>query len=234
MDAKVCYDCGTTLIPKNVAKKIIPFPDLGETIEHIPAQMMFEGYTYKGQRIVVPSCFSCNQRLSKIEEELRNYVALAGKGPGLSALVEKTARAMEKQNAWGRGKLFYEGDEIISEFRNDFLWMTCRKHFKGIFFHEFSQPLPKQYKYQLDLINLVKGSERKAIQRIKILDWLLKFPWKHSGHSNVFKYIMQPILQGQPLDGTVIPFTGEEDAVYCVMVCNNTFLTVAGAVRMPE
>jgi hypothetical protein len=235
MKILLCYDCGKQLMPRKQASKLLNYPANGETDEHIPAQMMFTGYTYKDRRVTVPCCLECNQKISRWEEEFRNYIGIAGKDVNLSALAEKTARAMEAQNAWDHGKLYYdENDNIISRFRNDMLMAVVRKHFKGIFFHEFGQPLPKEYKYQLDSPNLIGGTSEKKGQRIVITDWLLKFPWKHSGHPDVFKYIIQPINRGMPRDGTSIPFTGKEDAVYCIMICNNTFHTIAGAVRMPD
>lgn len=85
-----CYNCRIPLLPADNKR------------EHIPAQNLYEGYSpeYKKNRIVVPCCFTCNNRFSKIDQEIRDFIGIGKETMGSDDIItQKAVRSiMRKSN----------------------------------------------------------------------------------------------------------------------------------------
>jgi transcriptional regulator NrdR family protein len=98
-----CYDCGV-----NLTKEI-------KTREHIPAQNLFSGYdeTYKINRLVVPACDSCNQKYSKIDQEIRDVLGVINDSNyRQKELTRKAIKSIMRNSNWKK-RVDVNGNEII-------------------------------------------------------------------------------------------------------------------------
>ena len=64
--AKICYNCGIELNKENLS------------VEHVPAKNLYDDLddTFKINRITVPACKRCNGIYSKIDQEIRDVLAI--------------------------------------------------------------------------------------------------------------------------------------------------------------
>lgn len=88
---KTCYNCG------------VPLDKTNRTKEHIPAKNLFQGYPdeYKMNRITVPACDECNQKYSKIDQELRDALAVINNTVDeKSELTRKGIRSILNSSNW--------------------------------------------------------------------------------------------------------------------------------------
>ncbi|WKV12187.1 hypothetical protein [Marivirga harenae] len=165
--------------------------DKSEIKEHIPAQNLFAGYSseYKNNRIVVPSCKDCNNGTSDIDEEFRNFIGVMSNSEELDQISKNTTKSMiTLKKEFERLTLDENGNIIGVKFNDRQIKDNHCKIFKGLYYHQYSQPLPQDYKveatfdpteYTQMCVHYLQGN----------------FKWDHSGHPEVFKYIIQPFRE---------------------------------------
>lgn len=188
---KVCYNCGIQL-NKTTA-----------TVEHVPAKNLYDGFgsDYKKNRITVPACSSCNNLYSKIDQEIRD--ALAIKNDDVSQREELTGKGirsiLRKSNWLDRAHFNNTGQVIAVDFDYGDLLQLHIKNFKALFFRKYSFPLPDHF--EIDIISegdYDKLEVAKDLYEYAILD--TKF--ECSGHPDVFKFTLKDITHNKT-DGSI-------------------------------
>ena len=178
-----CYNCGKELT-RSTNKR-----------EHIPAQCLFYGYSeeYKINRITVPCCLICNEEFSKIDQEIRDMIGIAkDEMTSEDNVTKKAVRSIMNKDTWKkRIEINEKGDANSVSFSYDAIIDINIKNFKGIFYYEFGQRLPEDYK--MDVI--VPGDEKYNNHGKFMYDLLLSENegWEKSGHDEIFKYIIKGI-----------------------------------------
>ena len=90
----LCYNCGQEFDKEKITR------------EHIPAQNTFVGYpdNYKSNRLVVPACFDCNNRYSKIDQEIRDAIGIMNEDNELqNEMTAKAVRSIMRNQNWQKG-----------------------------------------------------------------------------------------------------------------------------------
>jgi hypothetical protein len=177
-----CYNCGNPISRK----------DGTETKEHIPAQNLFAGYSdeYKKNRIVVPSCLKCNGETTLVDEEFRNLIGTISNYAELQAISQNTAKAIVTLNRqFDRLRLDHKGSVKAVQFNKKLILDNHIKIFKGLFYHQYKRPIGKEY-------TIVAFIDPDDITGSSIQYLTNNFDWKHSGHPDIFAYILQPFREG--------------------------------------
>lgn len=194
-----CYNCQ------------IPLTRAQNHKEHIPAKCLFDGFPnqYKNNRITVPACYKCNQKYSPLDEEFRNLIGLINKHPEAVELTEKTTRSIEGRFS-RKARLLYNRfskKPIAMQFNLNDIENTHIKNFKGLYYHLFSHCIPENYKI---VAHFDKNFQSEKSQRL--VNYLTNnFPFKVSGHENVFRYILQPFRANYQFDGSdIVPIPDEK------------------------
>lgn len=188
---RYCCYCSELMIPKKRAKKEKVYPDKGETDDHIPQQCLFEGYghEYKINRITVPSCRKCNDDFAKIESDLRDLIGVANdNNEKQQELTRKGVKSIFNKSNWKERLYTDEQGKVRGvEFDYSKLEINHIKNFKGIYYDEFKQIVPQNYR-----INVVdRPNTHDAVNYI--LAFLEKNgTWKKSGHEDIFRYKIVP------------------------------------------
>jgi transcriptional regulator NrdR family protein len=176
-----CYDCGV-----NLTKEI-------KTREHIPAQNLFSGYdeTYKINRLVVPACNSCNQKYSKIDQEIRDVLGVINdSNDRQKELTRKAIKSIMRNSNWKK-RVDVNGNEIIENIVVSFSYNSLKKlhikNFKGTFYFDNKYPLPENFHVEI----IAEGDEiNTKLMMIKEMfkDYMDNKIWHKSGHEDIFKY----------------------------------------------
>jgi hypothetical protein len=176
-----CYNCGSVISRKEGT----------ETKEHIPAQNLFVGFgdEYKKNRIAVPSCLKCNGDSTNIDEEFRNVIGTISNFDSLSAISHNTAKAIVTHNhQYDRLRFNKSGNVIGVQFDKKLILDNHIKVFKGLYYHQYRKPIGKEY-------TIIASMEPDAASGSCIQYLQENFEWKHSGHPDVFSYILQPVRE---------------------------------------
>lgn len=204
-----CYNCGIPLTKKT------------NNGEHIPPKNLFEGRgsEYKTNRKKIPACYECNNKYSVTDEEFRNLIGIINKSPDLAALTEKTVKSMSMGNA-KKNRLKYDSNGNLKAvvFDLDDIKKFHLKNFKGVFYIQYGFPIPNHYRILVD----VKEEELSTAQ-IKLINYAKNnFKWKHSGHPDIFSYIIQPFRPANELNGEDIILKENEKYFICLLRYNKT------------
>ncbi|MCG8386478.1 MAG: hypothetical protein MJA30_13105 [Cytophagales bacterium] len=178
----MCYNCGT-----EISKEAGTL-----TREHIPAQNLYAGYDdcYKNNRIVVPSCSTCNNGTNDIDEEFRNLIGTISENDQLNTISSKAARAIINRNKqFERLKFNSLGNIVGIQFKKDTINNNHKKIFKGLFYHQYGKPIPDNYK-------IVATFDPTDSTGSMVQYLTTNFEWRYSGHSDIFDYILQPFREG--------------------------------------
>lgn len=177
-----CYNCG---MPLTKDKK---------TREHIPQQNLFNGFPneYKTNRITVPSCFDCNNGMSHIDDELRNFAAIFDDGTTNKEGLVKAFSSFTRKDA---NRIQVYGDEVGVEFDKIDIYSLFEKNTKGIYYYEFDEVYPDY----LDIKTVSESDEESG------MGYLFKYiythsielieEWKISGHEDVFRFKIAKLVQ---------------------------------------
>ena len=177
-----CYNCGKVLA------------DGEGTKEHIPAKALFVGYgsSYKVNCITVPACFKCNNQYSKVDEEFRNWLGVMSNRKENNTITDKSVYAFMRKNS-NVSRLRYDlwGKVIGVEFKEQRILDFHRKNFKGLFYHQYAEPLPSDYNL---IVNIDEDDKSDLTQ--EVIGYLKKnFEWKCSGHKDILSYCIQPLRE---------------------------------------
>ncbi len=185
----VCYDCGKEL------------DDSNRTKEHVPAKNLYDGFghEFKKNRITVPACFECNNRYSKIDQEIRDLLAVKSNNLNEKAeLTGKGIRSIFRQKNW-KGRVFTDinGNAVSVSFDYNQLCNLHLKNFKALFFKKYGFPLPTDF----ELAIATEGDEGKIENIEKIHNYIRDGKeWEVSGSADVFKFIIKDITF-DPING---------------------------------
>lgn len=180
--ADVCYNCGKELTPKTY------------TVEHVPAKNLYEGFgeEFKKNRLTVPACFDCNNKYSKIDQELRDALAVKNDDTDYKqGLTAKGVRSIMRRSNWkDRTHFNHQGQVIAVDFSYDDLRQLHIKNFKALFFKKYGIPVPDDF--QIDII--ADGDDDKLPTAQILHDYLrIDKDFEYSGHPDIFKYILKDI-----------------------------------------
>ena len=178
-----CYNCGKDLMIDEVTK------------EHIPAQSLYAGFDdkYKMNRIIVPACFECNNKYSKVDEEFRNMIGIKAKREQNYSLTDKAVRSLKRKDpTLSRLRWDFLGNVIGVEFQERPILDFHKKNFKGVFYQQYGFPLPDDYEL---IVNIDEEGYSEFV--LYLIEYLKAFfEWKYSGHKDVFSYCIQPLRIG--------------------------------------
>jgi len=221
MEAKkqICYNCLKELDKKDVTK------------EHIPAKNLFVGYddTYKVNRITVPACDDCNGKYSPTDEEFRNMIGIIAKRKENNTITKKSVRSfLGKKTTLGRLRFDLLGKVSGVEFRKIPIEDFHKKNFKGLYYHQYSKPLSKDYEL---FVNINENDYSDFT--LGVLGYLKeKFQWKHSGHPDILSYCIQPFQLGITNSSkSDLPLQENENIVVGYLDYNKEHSTLIFAVR---
>lgn len=211
-----CYNCGKEIEPEKL------------TDEHIPARNLYVGFAeeYKKNRITVPACESCNQYFSKIDQEIRDAIAI--KSDSKSEMVSKGFRSILRRLNWKeRTEVNVDGKVVSVEFSYNDLRKIHIKNFKGIYFHTYNEVIPD--KFVLEII--ADGDENLKEGAQFLYDYAMDGKeWMPSGHPDIFRYIIKPIaINGK--EQIIVEPQNIEDAIgfVGVLVYHETILAIVVA-----
>jgi hypothetical protein len=201
----LCYDCG----------KVIHKDDRDR--EHIPAQCFYSGFgpDYKKNRITVDAHKACNQKYSKIDQELRDAIGISiDNQKGNSELTSKSIRSILRKRS-GIERITSEKREMFVDFNYGDLRLLHIKNFKGIFYKEFGIPIPEklfieiitdgdQENFSYEVMNLFYQIVNQSIDE-----------WKISGHKDIFKYKLG-VFENNNL--STFDINSNEQIIFCVMI----------------
>jgi len=178
MKIEKCYNCGIDIIDDKISR------------EHIPAKNIFrdidnrDNKAYKNN-LIVPACFPCNQKYSKIDQELRDVLGVISNDLTKEKVTEKAFRSIMRRKDWNtRVTKESKNSRGIVNFSREDLEKTIEKNTKGIFYHEFKTPMPKDFSGNVFLYeelndelfkNVINSLKHANIEGI-------------SGNANIFKY----------------------------------------------
>lgn len=180
---QICYNCLKELDKKDVTR------------EHIPAKNLFEGYDekYKVNRITVSACKDCNGKYSPTDEEFRNMIGVIAKRRENNKITEKAVKSiLRKDTTQERLDINLFGQVSGVVFRQMPIEDFHKKNFKGLYNFQYGKPLSNDY----DLFVNIDESDYSDFT-LGVLGYLKDmFQWKHSGHSDILSYCIQPFRLG--------------------------------------
>jgi hypothetical protein len=176
----ICYNCGIPLTKENF------------TVEHVPAKNLYDdfGEDYKKNRITVPACFKCNNLYSKVDQEIRDALAIKNDNIEQKKLLTgKGVRSILRRSNWkDRTHFNNEGQVIAVDFSYADLRQLHIKNFKALFFRKYGFPVPNDF--EIDI--LADGDEDKIVTAQMLHDYLrIDKEFEFSGHPDVFKFIIK-------------------------------------------
>lgn len=182
MSKVVCYNCGKDLSNEKI------------TVEHIPAKNLYEGFgeAFKQNRITVPACNYCNNLYSKIDQEIRDALAVKGYDPSKNeSFFVKGLKSILRRSNW-KDRTHYENDGTLLalNFNYDDLEQLHIKNFKGLFYNKFGFPIPNNF-----IITIFADGDDIWIDSAQIIyNYILQGrSWEVSGHADIFKFILKDI-----------------------------------------
>ena len=187
---KICYNCGRPLTADNA------------TVEHVPAKNLYDGFEnqYKVNRITVPACYDCNQMYSKVDQEMRDALAVKSDSEEQKKILTgKGVKSILRRSNWqDRSHFNHEGQVIAVDFSYDDLKKIHIKNFKALFFRKYGFPVPDNF----DIVIVADGDDDKKVDLAKVLYDYAKLDkqFEHSGHPDIFKFIIKDLTQGKSTD----------------------------------
>jgi hypothetical protein len=203
---KICYDCGKPLTKENI------------TVEHVPAKNLYEGFNddYKKNRITVLACYDCNQKYSKIDQEIRDALAIKNESTEEKQdLTGKGVRSILRRSNW-KDRTHYDinGQVTAVDFSYKVLQKIHIKNFKALFFRKYGFPVPDNFE-----INIIADGDESDLNKMEaasiIHDYLSQNSnFEISGHPDIFKFVIKDLT---PIDGSQeIYESGDFDKLYAV------------------
>lgn len=171
MKINICYNCGVDLTNKKV------------TAEHVPAKNLFEGFgeNFKKNRITVPACENCNNLYSKIDQEIRDAIAITSSVVDKNTLFQgKWLRSITRRNNW-RDRVHYDDNQIpiALDFSYNDLKKLHIKNFKALFFKKYGFPVPNNFEIEI----FADGDLDLIASAQVIYDYIIRNKeWEISGH----------------------------------------------------
>ena len=188
---------------------------------------------YKINRITVPACYNCNQEYSKIDHTLRDLIGITNENDeSLSPMTKSAIRNifLSKKNGLERLEIDKDGIPYIGFTIKDIIDIH-KKHFKGLFYHKFKCPLPDDFDIQIvcDL-----DEDKTRIEYANLICTLFdkyQIEWEASGHLDIFKYRISPIVI-QDKSWEIVDYeTYYYDYVICKMIYLNHMSAIIIAKR---
>lgn len=184
-----CYDCG---IPLNQETK---------TDEHIPAKNLFAPYpeSHKKNLLTVPACEGCNNRYSKVDQEIRDAIGIMNENNTKQlALTKKAVKSIFRNGNWANRVSDLDDPKKFSvSFDYYDLEKLHIKNFKGLFYHKYGRPIGNDF----DFKTIAEGDENdQKLQNIKtqFMEYaMLDMNWKSIGHESIFKYILKAMIPNE-------------------------------------
>jgi hypothetical protein len=218
---KNCYNCGIPLDEKTITR------------EHIPAQGLFEGYgdDYKKNRLVVPACKTCNNQYSVCDEEFRNMIGIMSNDSHRDKISEKSARSILRKDKQ-KHRLFIENGNVEAvSFDLNHIEQFHIKNFKGLFYEQYGEPISnEEYFFHVN----IDASDYSELT-MSVIGYLKhNFDWKHSGHPDIFQYILQPHRENvnpQERSGIIVENPNSENCYVCLIKYNKSHATLVTAMK---
>lgn len=182
----ICYNCGTELTADN------------STVEHVPAKNLYEGFSdeLKRNRITVPACRTCNNLYSKIDQEIRDAIAIKSDNiEERQALIGKGVRSIMRHSNWkDRTHIDISGNVIAVDFSYANLRELHIKNFKALFYRKYGFPVPGDF-----IIEIIADGDENLIGTAQFLhDYIRQDKeWEISGHPDIFKFILKDITEDE-------------------------------------
>ncbi len=189
MKEKICYNCG------------IPLTADIATVEHVPAKNLYEGFgdEYKVNRITVPACFVCNNLYSKIDQEIRDALAIKSDDPQQKKdLTGKGVRSILRRSNWSHRTHFNNNGQVVAvDFNYGDLRQLHIKNFKALFFRKYGFPVPENF-----IIDIIADGDDDKIETAQVFHDYLRTDkeFEHSGHPDIFKFILKDMTPDIPND----------------------------------
>lgn len=186
---KICYNCGQVLTVDNA------------TVEHVPAKILYEGFEdkYKVNRITVPACFACNNLYSKIDQEIRDALAVKSDDPQQKqVLTGKGVRSILRRSNWSdRIHIDNDGEVVAVDFNYGDLRQLHIKNFKALFFRKYGFTVPDNF-----MIDIIADGDDDKIETAQVLYDYLRTDkeFEYSGHPDIFKFILKDLTPDIPND----------------------------------
>jgi hypothetical protein len=216
-----CYDCGIEITKNN------------RTVEHVPAKNLYEGFSekFKMNRITVPACRECNQKYSKIDQEIRDALAVKNADPAkMAELTGKGVRSIFRRKNWkDRLHVDVNGHVEAVEFSYDELKQLHIKNFKALFYRKYGFPLPKDFMIEI----IADGDDNMAPAAAVLYDYAtIQTQWEVSGSEEVFKFILKDITIDRGKDVIYESKQFEKcEAVVGILVYHDSIAAVVSAGR---
>jgi len=215
----ICYNCLQETDEKDITK------------EHIPAKTLFEGYDdkYKTNRITVPACSNCNGKYSPTDREFRDMIGTIAKRKENDKIAEKSVKSiLKKDSAHERLHINPFGKVSGVVFRQTPIEDFQKKNFKGLFYFQYGKPLSNDY----ELFVNIDESDYSDFT-LGVLGYLKDmFQWKHSGHSDILSYCIQPFRLGITNDSkNDLPLQENENIIVGCLKYNQEHAGLVIAVR---
>ncbi len=200
------------------------------TREHIPAKNLFLEATVTSPIITVDACITCNNLFSKIDNEMRDAVAVVNDSTEvLQKFTAKGVRSILRKKDFNRLHTNIFGQVVAVDFNKNLLDAFHIKNFKGLFYHTYNFPLPDTLK--IDTIS--DGDNSKKIELAKDLYGIADdCDWKISGSENIFKYKFLCLTQSNENGFEISDSFDNSFIVYAIMIYHNKLLgTVVATVN---
>jgi len=216
---KKCYNCRLTLDTTNY------------TGEHVPPQNLFDGFPteYKLNRIVVPACKDCNHLFSKIDNEIRDVLAVKTEDiKSREKLASKGIRSISRNKNWLDRVTFDANGNVRSiNFKYKSLLQSHLKNFKGIFYYKYGFPITDEF--DIEIIADEKSFEKFRLTRF-IFDYLNAFcSFEVSGHEDIFKFKIGDMTLDRSDNFYVSNNITECSAVVSLLIYHNEVIALAFA-----
>jgi hypothetical protein len=186
---KICYNCGIALTADN------------STVEHVPAKNLYEGFDieFKVNRITVPACVICNNLYSKIDQEIRDALAVKNDDPQQRKdLTNKGVRSILRRANWTDRTHFNSNGQVIAvNFSYSDLRKIHIKNFKALFFRKYGFPVPGNFE-----IDIIADGDDSRIETAQLIhDYLcVDREFEFSGHPAIFKFIVKDMTPDKEMD----------------------------------
>jgi hypothetical protein len=217
----ICYNCGKELTEED------------HTVEHVPAKNVYDGFDneFKSNRITVPACFGCNNQFSKIDQEIRDALAVRTEDiEDRRTITEKGVRSIMRRRNWiDRAHFDVNGNVIAVDFSYDDLKQIHIKNFKALFFRKYGIPVPSDWRTEI-----ISLGDENLTQTALVLNQYIRDgkQWEVSGHESVFKFIIKDISEDRTKG---IPYESGDlekmDAVAALMVYHNDIPAIVLAAK---
>ena len=184
-----CYNCGNDFAKEELTK------------EHIPPRCFSDVYPveFKNNRVTVLCCDTCNNEYSKIDNELRDMIAILKDGrDGNTEFLKKGIKSVINRKELGKGYVF---DENVRQYKISFDYEPLEKLFdkchKGMFYEKFGFPIDEMFVSQASqkMINDKHNTEKNAI--FESFHKQRPDSFIISGHQDIFRASILAYKRGQ-------------------------------------